>query len=287
MKAHAHQCPIVLMSEAFGVSVSAYYRWLQNPISKRQMRQNQIDALIRRVFEKHKSRYGCTRITEDLKDDYGVAVKRRYVSKRMQAMGLIPKARRKFKATTDSDHQLPVAPNLLQQDFSADKPNEKWVSDITYIKTDEGWLYLCVFIDLFSRQVIGWSMSKRINRHLVCNALNMALFRRKFPTGVIVHTDRGSQYCSKKYQNMLKKHGLVCSMSAKGCCYDNAACESFFHTLKVELVHDEHYQTRVQARVSLFEYINVYYNRQRRHSTIGYMTPEKFEATMATMDKIA
>ena len=218
----------------------------------------------------------------------GFGVKRRYVSKRLQAMGLIPKARRKFKATTDSDHQLPVTPNLLQQDFSASKSNEKWVSDITYIKTDEGWLYLCVFIDLFSRQVIGWSMSKRINRHLVCNALNMALFRRKFPTGVIVHSDRGSQYCSKKYQNMLKKHGLVCSMSAKGCCYDNAACESFFHTLKVELVHDdEHYQTRVQARASLFEYINVYYNRQRRHSTIGYMTPEKFEATMATMDKVA
>ena len=209
----------------------------------------------------------------------GFGVKRRYVSKRLQAMGLIPKARRKFKATTDSDHQLPVTPNLLQQDFSASKSNEKWVSDITYIKTDEGWLYLCVFIDLFSRQVIGWSMSKRINRHLVCNALNMALFRRKFPTGVIVHSDRGSQYCSKKYQNMLKKHRLVCSMSAKGCCYDNAACESFFHTLKVELVHDEYYQTRVQARASLFEYINVYYNRQRRHSTIGYMTPEKFEAT--------
>ena len=172
----------------------------------------------------------------------GFGVKRRYVSKRLQAMGLIPKARRKFKATTDSDHQLPVTPNLLQQDFSASKSNEKWVSewvsDITYIKTDEGWLYLCVFIDLFSRQVIGWSMSKRIKRHLVCNALNMALFRRKFPTGVIVHSDRGSQYCS----------GLVCSMSAKGCCYDNAACESFFHTLKVELVHDEHYQTRVAGQ---------------------------------------
>lgn len=161
------------------------YRWLKNPISKRQVRQNQIDALIRKVFEKHQSRYGCTRIREDLKDDYRVAVKRRYVSKRMQAMGLTPKARGKFKATTDSDHQLPVAPNLLQQDFSADKPNEKWVSDITYIKTDQGCLYLCVLIHLFSRQVIGCSMSKRINRHLVCNALNMALFRRKFPTGVI------------------------------------------------------------------------------------------------------
>ena len=132
------------MSEAFGVSVSAYYRWLQNPISKRQMRQNQIDALIRKVFEKHKSRYGCTRITEDLKD---LVLNAAMFSKRLQAMGLIPKARRKFKATTDSDHQLPVTPNLLQQDFSASKSNEKWVSDITYIKTDEGWLYLCVFID--------------------------------------------------------------------------------------------------------------------------------------------
>ena len=165
--------------------------------------------------------------------------------------------------------------------------NEKWVSDITYIKTAEGWLYLCVFIDLYSRAVIGWSMSKRINKQLVCDALTMALFKRGFPKNVIVHTDRGSQYCSKQYQRLIANNHLVCSMSGKGNCYDNDVCESFFHSLKVELVHDEHYRTRQQARNSIFEYINVYYNRIRRHSAIEYLAPEAFENQLTVIDNIA
>ena len=161
------------------------------------------------------------------------------------------------------------------------------VCNSPYIPTAQGWLYLCVIIDLYSRRVIGWSMSKRINRHLVCNALLMALWRRGFPKGVIVHSDRGSQYCSKVYQRLIKIHGLVCSMSGKGCCYDNAACESFFHTLKVELVHDQNYQTRAHANSSIFEYIEAYYNQKRRHSAINYMTPKQFEDMMQKLEDIA
>jgi len=268
------------MASLFSVSTSSYYRWLKEPITAMQRKTMHLDRLISEIFEKHKSRYGCVRISVELKDDYQISTQRQRVSERMKLMNLIAKARRKFKATTDSKHTLPVVPNLLVQDFSASKPNEKWVTDITYIRTQEGWLYLCVFIDLFSRAVIGWSMSDRINKQLVCNALSMALFRRKFPKNVIVHSDQGRQYCSKQYRRILDNNQMLCSMSAKGCCYDNAACESFFHSLKVELVHDENYQSRQQARNSIFEYINVYYNRIRRHSFINYMTPDKFESKM-------
>ena len=187
------------------------------------------------------------------------------------------KARKKFKVTTDSNHKKPVADNLLNQDFSASTPDEKWVTDITYIPTNEGWLYLCVFIDLYSRAVIGWSMSNRMRASLVESTLKMALFTRGFPANVIAHSDRGSQYCSETYQKLLSENKLICSMSGKGCCYDNAAMESFFHTLKVELVHDENYRTREEAKTSIVEYIECYYNRKRRHSSIGYKTPIQFE----------
>lgn len=275
------------MAEMLNVSKSAYYRWCKNPVSLRQQKQAALNKLISKIFFEHEGRYGCVRISRELQIVYGLSVKREKVSAHMKSLGLVAKGRRKFKATTDSKHSLPVAQNLLNQNFQASKPNEKWVTDITYIKTHEGWLYLCVFIDLYSRAVIGWSMDKRINRHLVCSALTMALFRRKCPANVIIHSDRGSQYCSKKYQDLLKQNGLTCSMSGKGCCYDNAACESFFHSLKVELVHDENYLTRQQAKNSLFEYINVYYNRKRRHSAIGYLTPEGFENTLQKLDIVA
>lgn len=280
-------CPIELMCQMFGVSKSSYYRWLLEPVTKHKEKVAKLDDQISSVFNDHKRRYGCVRIAKELNERDGLLLKRQYVASRMKLLGIKAKARRKFKATTDSKHNLNTSPNILQQDFSASGPNEKWLSDITYIKTQEGWLYLCVFIDVYSRKVIGWSMSNRINKHLVCNALTMALCTRDFPKGVIVHTDRGSQYCSKRYQKMLKANGLISSMSAKGCCYDNAPCESFFHSLKVELVHDENYQTRSQAKSSIFEYINVYYNRKRRHSFIDYMTPEKFEAIMRSLDKVA
>lgn len=265
------------MADQLKVSTSAYYRWLQEPKSKRALYYERLDYLITKVFWDHKARYGAVRIAQDLKLFHGVNVKRQTVAARMEILGLIAKARRKFKATTDSNHNKPVADNLLQQDFSASIPNQKWVTDITYIATQQGWLYLCVVIDLYSRKVVGWSMSKRMTQDLVCNALLMALWRRGFPPGVIVHSDRGSQYCSKKYQGLITKHNLSYSMSGKGCCYDNAPCESFFHTLKVELVHDESYQSRRQAKASIFEYIETYYNSKRMHSFINYMTPNQFD----------
>ncbi|MBU2710367.1 IS3 family transposase [Zooshikella sp. WH53] len=235
-----------------------------------------MDNDIIELFEHHKGRYGSPRITKALKDNKQ-CVNHKRVAKRMVALGLQAKQAKKFKATTNSEHGLPVAENFLQQDFSAKKPNEKWVGDITYVWTLQGWLYLAIFIDVFSRQVIGWLMSRRINKELVYDALLMALWRRNFTTGVIVHSDRGSQYCSKKYQQLLKDNKLICSMSGKGCSYDNALAESFFHSLKVECIYDYTFSDRAQAKKIIFEYIEVYYNQQRSHSSIGYKTPARFE----------
>jgi len=194
--------------------------------------------MIKIIFNEHKSRYGSTPIFHELKAR-GIPCTRAKVAELMNNMNLIAKARKKYKVTTDSNNNKQIAPNLLDQDFSAAEPNKKWVSDITYIPTSEGWLYLCVFIDLFSRSVIGWSMSSRLKANLVTDALTMALFRRKFLSKVIVHSDRGSQYCSNKYQKLLDTNSLICSMSATGCCYDHATMESFFHTLKVEFWYTE------------------------------------------------
>ena len=196
----------------------------------------------------------------------------------LRRQGLVAKAARKFKATTHSKHSLPVFDNLLNQDFSATTPNQKWVGDITYLGTDEGWLYLAVIIDLFSRQVIGWAMSERMTTDLVCDALQMAVFKRKRPKSVIVHSDRGSQYCSHAYRELLQQHQLRGSMSAKGNCYDNACAESFFHSLKVEAIHGERFATRENMRQTVFEYIETRYNRNRLHSTLGYLSPVDFEA---------
>lgn len=221
---------------------SVYYEWLRFPIAKLQQKAKDLDGMIQEIFYEHKCRYGSTRITKELKER-GIPCTRAMVSSRMKQLKLVAKARRKFKITTDSSHKLPIAANIIQQNFTADKPNQKWLTDITYIPTNEGWLYLCAFIDVYSRAVIGWSMSDNLKSSLVENALSMALFRRKFPRGVIVHSDKGVQYCSKSYQQLLSNNDLICSMSSVGCCYDNAAMESFFHTLKVELVHDERYET--------------------------------------------
>ncbi|EGR3161169.1 IS3 family transposase, partial [Vibrio parahaemolyticus] len=184
---------------------------------------------------------------------------------------------RKFKCITDSMHKMPVAPNLLAQDFNATAPNQKWAGDITYLATSEGWLYLAVIIDLYSRQVIGWSMDTRMTATLVCDALSMALFRRGFPEEVIVHSDRGSQYCSKDYRYLITAYNLKQSMSRKGNCWDNACVESFFHSMKVEAIQYEPIMTRDEMRQTVFEYIEVDYNRTRRHSTLGYLSPVNFE----------
>ncbi|OIN83307.1 integrase core domain protein [Francisella sp. TX07-6608] len=270
---------ITTLCKTLGVSTSAYFRWIDNPIGKREANNYDLDQAIIQIFNDHKSRYGSVRVYRELKDK-GWKVTQPRVSKRMRLLGLQAKASKKYKVTTNSDHDKKVADNLLDQDFDAQDINQKWVTDITYIPTQEGWIYLCVVIDLFSRAVIGWSMDKRMKAELVCNALNMALFRRDFPTGVIIHSDRGTQYCSEKFQNLIGDNLLLSSMSSKGCCYDNAACESFFGTLKVELVHDEKYKTRDEAKSSIFEYIEAYYNTKRKHSTINYMTPSHFEYIM-------
>ena len=277
IQTNAKQCCVTTMAEQLQVSTSNYYRWLKQPISKRDKHYVMLDQLICKIFWEHQERYGAVRINEELKAVHGISVKRQTISTRMKFLGLVSKARRKFKLTTNFHHDKPIADNLLKQDFSTTAPNQKWVTDITYIATAQGWLYLCVVIDLYARKVIGWSMSKRIKQELVCAALLMTLWHRGFPKGVIVHSDRGSQYCAKSYQQLMKQHNLLCSMSGKGCCYDNAPCESFFHTLKVELVHDEKYHTRSQAKASIFEYIEAYYNNKRRHSAINYMTPNQFD----------
>ena len=275
MKAHAGEFAVRLMCRVLKVSPSGYYAWRSRTPSKQAQARAVLDAQVRIEFESRKGRAGSPRLARHL------SVGRRQVAESLRRQGLRAKAARKFKATTNSNHTLPVAENLLQQDFTAQQPNQVWVGDITYIGTDEGWLYLAVVLDLFSRKVIGWSMSERMTATLVCDALRMALFRRKRPRGVIMHTDRGSQYCSREHRSLLDLNGLIASMSAKGNCYDNAAMESWNHSLKVEAIHGERFATRAQAKAHVFEYIEVDYNRERLHSTLGYVSPEQFERAHA------
>jgi putative transposase len=268
---------LVFMCRMLQVSSSGYYQWRRQKPSARAQSNTLLDAKIREAYVYENGRIGSPRVAHRLRQS-GFPVSRTRVANRMQGMGLRAKAARKFKATTNSNHSLPVAPNLLAQDFDAHAPNQKWVSDITYIWTSEGWLYLAVVMDLYARVVVGWSMSERMTTTLVADALTMALYRRKFPNNVIVHSDRGSQYCSREYQALLSTNDLVCSMSKRGDCYDNAAMESWNHSFKVEAVHGEQFLTRAAARSATFEYINVYYNRIRLHSRLGYVSPEAFEA---------
>jgi putative transposase len=264
------------MCRVLGVSPSGYYAWRERPPSSRALKQAQLDSLVREIYIAEKGRAGSPRLVQRLRGQ-GHRAGRHQVARSMRRQRLRAKAARKYKATTNSNHSLPVAANLLQQNFHADRPNQAWVSDITYIATDEGWLYLAAVLDLYSRHVIGWSMSERMTATLVCNALSMALFARHRPRDVIVHSDRGSQYCSQDYQRLLSEHSLRCSMSKKGDCYDNAAMESWNHSLKVEAIHGERFATREQAKAHVFEYIEVYYNRKRLHSTLGYLSPVEFE----------
>lgn len=271
MQAHENEFKVRLMCRVLAVSASGYYAWRTRTLSKQAQAREVLDMKVRAEFEARKGRAGAPRLARHLKRG------RRQVAQSLRRQGLRAKAARKFKATTNSKHTLPVADNLLQQNFTAAEPNRVWVGDITYIQTEEGWLYLAVVMDLWSRKVVGWSMSERMTATLVCDALRMALFRRKRPRGVIMHTDRGSQYCSREHRAVLKAGGLIASMSAKGNCYDNAAMESWNHSLKVEAIHGERFSTREQAKAHVFEYIEVDYNRNRLHSTLGYLSPDEFE----------
>ena len=279
MADHAAQFGVQMMCRVMMVSASGYYDWCRRGPSAQAQARALLDGEVKLAFEAQKARAGAPRLTLALKAQ-GCSAGHNQVAASLRRQGLRARAARKFKATTNSNHALPVVANLLNQDFTAEHCDEKWVSDITYVWTDEGWLYLAVVLDLCSRKVIGWSISERMTVRLTCDALRMALQRRGWPRGVIVHSDRGSQYCAKEYRELLTENGLHCSMSARGDCYDNAAMESWNHSLKVEAVHGERFITRAQAKNQLFDYIEVYYNRVRLHSSLGYLSPVQFELSL-------
>ncbi len=260
------------MCLVFKVSRSGYYAWLRRPESQRKIEDKVLSEVIKEIHKESRGEYGSPKIHQELRRR-GIRCGRKRVARLMRKDGLKAKTIRKFKATTNSKHDLPVAANLLNRDFSPVEPNKAWVADITYIWTTEGWLYLAVVIDLFSRAVVGWSMSERMTRTLVMDAFTLAVKRRNPPPGLIHHSDRGSQYASGDFQSLLVKYGAICSMSRKGNCWDNAAAESFFALLKRSLVFHNQYQTRAEARQSIFDYIERFYNRKRIHSSLGYRTP--------------
>ena len=269
--------PVRLLCETLEVSTAGYYAWRQRPISARQQRRDALVVDIRTIHAEVQARYGSPRIHAELAargQDCCVNT----VAKLMRDEGIAAKTARKFRCTTtDSHHDLPVADNVLDRQFNPSGANETWLADITYIPTREGWLYLAAVEDLYSRRVVGWSMAEHMESRLVVDALAMAVQRRLPEEGLLAHSDRGSQYASEHYQLLLAKHGIDCSMSRRGDCWDNAPMESFFASLKKELVHDADFATQAEARAALVEYIEVFYNNQRRHSSLGYVSPAEYE----------
>jgi transposase InsO family protein len=266
------------MCRVLRVSRSGFYGWQKRPPSRRVRRAAELLAKIRRAHHQGRELYGSPRVHRALLID-GERVSRNTVAKLMRQAKIRAKGRRRYvPRTTDSTHGKPVADNLLDRDFTASAPDRKWVADITYIPTDEGWLYVAAVLDVYSRRIVGWSMADHLETDLVADALRMALARRQPRRGLLHHSDRGVQYASDDYQHLLQSHGITVSMSGRGDCWDNAMMESFWATLKTELVHAERYATREQARASIFEYIEVFYNRRRLHSSLGYVSPESFEA---------
>lgn len=276
MQSHENEFSIERMSRMLGVSRSSYYCFEKRIPCQRLLEEERLIMKIKSVHEASRQTYGSPRIHAELKEQ-GEACSKQRVAKLMKKSGLAAKMKKKFKVTTKSSSKAKAAPNLLEQDFTAKQPNQRWVADITYVWTLEGWLYVACVLDLFSRKIVGLAMKDRITDDLVIAALEQALLHRNSSTGLIHHSDRGSQYTSNDFQKKLAQHSMTASMSSTGNCYDNAAMESFFHTLKTEHVYFERYQTREQAKNSIFEYIEIFYNRQRRHSTLNYKTPLAFE----------
>lgn len=273
---HAMEFTVGSMCRFLQVSRSAYYDWLHRAPTTAEKDDADLTGILQSEFDKSRATYGTRRLKIALlgRDR---TVSRRRIGRLMREAGLACKTKRKFKATTNSKHDLPIAPNQLDRQFNVYQPDQVYVGDITYIHTREGWLYLAVVIDLYSRQVVGWSMAEHMRTKLVNDALLMAVWKRKPEKGLMWHTDRGSQYASESHRAQLAQHGIRQSMSRKGNCWDNSVSESFFHTLKTELVHHQTYQTRAEARQAIFEYIEVFYNRERLHSANGYMSPVDYE----------
>jgi putative transposase len=273
--------PIAWMCKQFGVSTSGYYAWLSRPVSPRQAANDDIVQVIQDIHQGRCVVYGSPRVHQELRRR-GHRVSRHRVARLMRLHGVRAQAKRRRVKTTDSAHKLPVAENLLDRQFTADAPNRKWVGDISYIPTEEGWLYLAIVLDLFARKVVGWAMDDNMRTQLVSRALEMATQSRQPLPGLLFHSDRGSQYASDAFQAQLGQSEMVCSMSRKAECWDNAAMESFFGTLKQELVYLTVFKTREEAKTAIFEYIEVFYNRQRLHSTLGFMAPDEFETNSAS-----
>jgi putative transposase len=271
------------MCRALEVSRSGFYAWRSRDASAADVRREELADEVKAIHAQVKARYGSPRIHAELVAN-GHECSVNFVARVMHEAGIAAKTKRKFRQTTDSNHSMPVAENVLDRQFDPDEPNARWCADITYIPTREGWLYLAVVEDLFSRRIVGWSMDATMTSRLVVDALEMALARRlrgSWPSGseLVAHSDRGSQYASEHYRRRLREERIECSMSRRGDCWDNAAMESFFASLKKELVHDEDYATREEAKASIFEYIEAFYNRVRRHSSLGYVAPDEYERT--------
>lgn len=279
IEAHRHEHAIRLMCRVLEVTKAGYYAWRRRGPSARKQANTALATHIRVVHRRSRSTYGSPRVTAELRAQ-GVACSKNRVARVMRREEIRAKGRRRFRVTTDSRHSHPVAPNVLQREFAVETVagcDRVWASDITYVPTGEGWLYLAIVLDLGSRRVIGWAMRHTLERGITLDALEMALAQRQPGPGVLHHSDRGSQYACGDYQAQLTAYGMTCSMSKKGDCWDNAVAESFFATFKTELVDDAHWATRELARTAIFEYIEVWYNRERRHSSLGYRSPVQYE----------
>ena len=264
--------PLQMLCQVLEVSDSGFASWQRSEGPRCWFSDRELLARIREIHRETRGAYGSPRIHQELKS-LGIPVSRGRVERLMRENNLRGRHKRRFKATTDSKHALPVAPNRLEQDFTTVRPDQVWTADITYLSTAEGWLYLAVVLDLYTRQIVGWAMRERMTKELVIDALRMAWFRRRPAPGLIHHSDRGSQYCSHEFQKQLAEYGMLSSMSRKGNCWDNAPSESFFNSLKNERVHGERYESRAAARADVFDYLEVFYNRVRRHSALGGISP--------------
>jgi transposase InsO family protein len=276
MAAEKANYPVRLMCRVLQVSRAGFYAWCKRPAAAHSLKDQSLGVEIAAIYQESRGRYGSPRVHVELRDR-GYRTGRKRVARLMREQSLRARHKRRYRTTTDSRHGLPVSSNVLARRFSATAPNLVWVTDITYIWTLEGWLYLAVMLDLFSRRVVGFALSERIDLKLALDALKMALKQRQPQLGLLHHSDRGSQYASYQYRQMLDKHAMVCSMSRLADCWDNAVAESFFATLKVELVYPSQWRTRAEARSAIFEYIELFYNRSRKHSALGYRSPVEFE----------